>query len=112
MDFGMENCKLVISVPGQNETKAIIGVSNVPQRISVWEYPTAGPLDHRKLSWATRPTGKYYFASMEVAYGSSLETSSFRCPSLSYQTFELTCATEDCYVDIEAVGTQSSGMES
>lgn len=112
MDYGMEHCKLVLSVPAQNKTKAIIGAGDVPQRISVWEYPEASLLDHRKLSWATRPTQRRYFGSMEAEYGSSLETASFACPSLSHQTFELTCATDDCYVDIEGVGQHSSGMES
>ncbi|KJA25156.1 hypothetical protein HYPSUDRAFT_85634 [Hypholoma sublateritium FD-334 SS-4] len=110
MDYGMENCRLVLSVPSRNNTKAIIGQGDLPQRISLWRYPITSLLDHRKLSWATRPTQRRYFGSMEVAYSSLLETPSFTCPSLSYQTFELTCAAEDCYVDIEGVGIQSSGL--
>ncbi|KJA18984.1 hypothetical protein HYPSUDRAFT_168610 [Hypholoma sublateritium FD-334 SS-4] len=110
MDYGMELCRLFLSVPPQNETKDISGAIGIPQRISIWEYPKAGLLDHRTLCWNTRPSQRKYFGSLETTYAATSQTHIFPCQSLSYQTFELACETDNCYVDVEGIGLQPSGL--
>lgn len=104
----MEKCSLVLSVPPKNEN-IIVNEGGTPVPISVWKYPEVGVLDRRTLSWSTRPAQIIFFVSIDAQYGSSFETASFPCPSLSYQTFEFTCGAVDCRIDIEGIGEQETG---
>lgn len=112
MDFGMENCTLAIAVPSMNKTNdVIISGNDAKASIDIWMLPPMTKrLDFRTLTWANKPSRTTHFYSLPVEYGETSETPAFHCSSLSHQTFEITCATPGCHIDIIGRGSHSSGM--
>ncbi|KAF9557472.1 hypothetical protein CPC08DRAFT_710368 [Agrocybe pediades] len=115
MDFGMEICTLAVTVPPRNETEDIItGFEEALEGrgvVDIWiltEITTK--VDPRKLSWANKPRVRKLLHSLPVRYGTSTETPKFSCPSLSYQTFEISCSVPKCNIDIIGRGSYSSGL--
>jgi len=108
IDYGMENCSVAL-------VSAAMDVE-----LDVWALAddTAPPgrrlLDPRTLTWASRPERKAHVGVLRVAAaaadGASGETRTFACPSGSYHTLEIACASmHRCDVDILGVGHGASG---
>ena len=109
IDYGMENCSLALT-PTSAGGSALADVD-----LDVWTLADApqrpgrrlnANLDVRTLTWASRPPRKEHVGVLKVVGG---ETRMFTCPSGSYHTLEITCATRGCDVDILGVGHGESG---
>lgn len=109
IDYGMENCSLALT-PTSAEGSALADVD-----LDVWTLADApqrpgrrlnANLDVRTLTWASRPARKEHVGVLKVVGG---ETRMFTCPSGSYHTLEIACATRGCDVDILGVGHGESG---
>ncbi|TBU28739.1 hypothetical protein BD311DRAFT_757891 [Dichomitus squalens] len=96
-DFGMERCVLKLMVPSAVEDD--VALSNVVTTLQVWQIKTPGKLDVQKLSWAHRPQRSDLVASWVVRPNSTFQSMEYRCPSGSFQTFELSCLDSGCLVD-------------
>ncbi|KAH9163298.1 hypothetical protein EDB89DRAFT_1912752 [Lactarius sanguifluus] len=102
IDYGMENCSLALA-PSE-------GAAGVDVELDVWALADAprlpgrrlnANLDVRTLTWASRPERKEHIG----------ETRMFACPSGSYHTLEIACATtRGCDIDILGVGHGESGI--
>ncbi|RPD52401.1 hypothetical protein L226DRAFT_259130 [Lentinus tigrinus ALCF2SS1-7] len=103
LDFGMEECSLVIQLPGNGDHIE----SKEPflfHPLSVFEVfrPDAPkPLDVRKLSYSTRPPRKEKIATVTPRAGEETPITRFPCAWGTLHTFEVACgSTSDCLVDI------------
>ena len=109
IDYGMENCSLALMPPSAE------GAALADIELDVWALADApqrpgrrlnANLDVRALTWASRPARKEHVGVLKVVGG---ETDMFTCPSGSYHTLEIACATRGCDVDILGVGHGESG---
>ncbi|KAI9433473.1 hypothetical protein H4582DRAFT_1819741 [Lactarius indigo] len=115
IDYGMENCSLALAPP----PAAAEGATPVDVELDVWALADAprrpgrrlnANLDVRTLTWASRPERKERIGTLSVVGGVPGETRTFVCPSGSYHTLEIACATaRGCDVDILGVGHGESG---
>lgn len=113
IDYGMENCSLALAPSAE-------GAAGVDVELDVWALADAprrpgrrlnANLDVRTLTWASRPERKEHIGTLSVVGGSTGETRMFACPSGSYHTLEIACATtRGCDVDILGVGHGKSGI--
>ncbi|TFK51055.1 hypothetical protein OE88DRAFT_1645282 [Heliocybe sulcata] len=67
--------------------------------LSVWVLSTEERLDFKHLSWKTKPPRKYLLGYLSAVPGMSDMTSHFSCASMSYQTFEISCAATPCQIN-------------
>ncbi|KAH9160566.1 hypothetical protein EDB89DRAFT_2081704 [Lactarius sanguifluus] len=112
IDYGMENCSFALA-PSE-------GAAGVVIELDVWALADAprrpgrrlnANLDVRTLTWASRPERKEHIGTLSVVGGSPGETRMFACPSGSYHTLEIACATtRGCDIDILGVGHGESGI--
>ncbi|KAI9439480.1 hypothetical protein BJY52DRAFT_1321989 [Lactarius psammicola] len=115
IDYGMENCSLALVPAPSAEGAAVVNFE-----LDVWTLTDAPRrpgrrlntnLDVRTLTWASRPERKEHIGMLSVIDGASGETPTFACPSGSYHTLEIACATtRGCDVDILGVGHGESGV--
>lgn len=114
MDFGMENCSIFITVPPKNETTDIVtGDTENGATIQIRSFSQmAKKLDFRTLTWANKPKHGSLFFTLHIDYGKTSETPQFRCPSLSLQTFEVSCSSpeSECQIDVTGTGSHASGQ--
>ncbi|KAM5545841.1 hypothetical protein V8D89_000879 [Ganoderma adspersum] len=103
LDFGMEECSLVIQLPGNGDR--IEG--NEPFRFNqlsvfdVYRLNAPKPLDVRKLSYSTKPPVKERVASLKLKGGEENLVTTFPCPWGTLHTFEVVCdESSDCLLDI------------
>jgi hypothetical protein len=111
IDYGMESCSLAITTPPKNDTAGIISSSlDLPVSLEVWTLPTKHKLDLAKLTWATRPQPRTHVGTLAISHGATYHMPRFECRSGSYQTFELSCSSPNCHIDIMGVGKGQSGL--
>lgn len=114
IDYGMENCSLALAPAPSAEGAAAADVE-----LDVWALADArrrpgqglnANLDVRTLTWASRPARREHIGTLSVVGGAPGETRMFACPSGSYHTLEIACATTGgCDVDILGIGHGQSG---
>ena len=116
IDYGMENCSLALApAPSAEGAAAAVDIE-----LDVWALADAprrpgrrlnANLDVRTLTWASRPERKEHIGMLSMIGGAPGETRVFACPSGSYHTLEIACATtRGCDVDILGVGHGESGV--
>lgn len=120
IDYGMENCSLALAPTPSAEGAAPPPPADDVFELDVWALADAprrpgrrlnANLDVRTLTWASRPARKEHIGTLSVAGGAPGETRMFACPSGSYHTLEIACATtRGCDVDILGVGHVESGI--
>ncbi|KAI0056951.1 hypothetical protein BV25DRAFT_1920588 [Artomyces pyxidatus] len=111
MDYGMENCSLVLTIPPAAENGTDILVSDLREdqaRVDVWALSTSKRLDPQTLTWKTCPTRAAHVGMLAASYNETHELPSFACRSGSYQAFELSCAGSGCGLDITALNGQTA----
>jgi len=104
LDYGMENCALILHLPEHSSNFSSITVSNPkghPPKIEVWKLSTEKRLIPKDVSWDTKPRRINHIGTFEANQGRKIELSTFSCRSGSYQTFELSC-TENPTCEIDA----------
>jgi len=111
LDYGMEECSIMISIPARNMTSTLV-LSDMPtpSSIDIYLFPKViKRVNFKTLTWATKPkeTERVHLDSLRVAYGEIHESKKFQCLSLSYQTFEFSCA--DCHIDMLVVDKREEG---
>lgn len=110
VDYGMESCSLAITTPPQNDSATTISSSlDLPVSLEVWTLPAKHKLDLARLTWTTRPQPRAHLGTLTITYGNTYHIPRFECRSGSYQTFELSCSSPDCHIDIMGVGEGKSG---
>lgn len=110
IDYGMESCSLAITTPPKNDTASIISSSlDLPVSLEVWRLATKHKLDVARLTWATRPQPRTHVGTLAISHGTTYHMPRFECRSGSYQTFELSCSSPNCHIDIMGVGKGQSG---
>ncbi|PIL37557.1 hypothetical protein GSI_01251 [Ganoderma sinense ZZ0214-1] len=101
-DFGMERCALKLLLPGpSSESPHDVVLPTPDAALQIWHVDTSrgGGLDFHRLSWRSRPARGALLASWILRDNATLESEVFRCPSGSFQAFELGCAGKGCRVD-------------
>ena len=105
LDYGMENCALILHLPEHSSNFSSVAVSNSeghpPPKIEVWKLSTENRLIPKDVSWNTKPRRINHVGIFEANRGRKIELSTFSCRSGSYQTFELSC-TENPTCEIDA----------
>ncbi|KAI0824447.1 hypothetical protein BC628DRAFT_1411041 [Trametes gibbosa] len=104
VDFGMEDCALVIRLPGNNDRIE----STEPFRLNanssfdVFRLDAPKALDVRTLSYVTRPRVREKVATVTPRAGEETQLTRFPCAWSTLHTFEIACAGEDeaCLVDV------------
>ncbi|TFK86959.1 hypothetical protein K466DRAFT_586786 [Polyporus arcularius HHB13444] len=103
LDFGMEECSLVIQLPGNGdriESKEPF-LFDPLSTLDVFRLDAPKPLDVRKLSYTTRPPTKEKIATVTPRAGEETPVTRFPCVWGSLHTFEVACSSaSDCLVDI------------
>ena len=99
----MEECSLVIQLPGQGDR--IEGNErfrfNQLSVFDVYRLDAPRPLDVRKLSYRTKPPSRERVASLTLKAGEENLVTTFPCPWGTLHTFEVVCGEgSDCLVDI------------
>ena len=105
----MENCSLALAgAPAGDVELDVWALADAPRRPG---RRLNANLDVRTLTWASRPARKEHIGVLGVVGGTpGGETRMFACPSGSYHTLEIGCATtRGCDVDILGVGHGQSG---
>lgn len=111
VDYGMESCSLAITIPPKNDSVSIISSAlDSPVSLEVWTLPIKHKLNLGKLTWATRPQPRTHVGTLVISHGATYHMSRFECRSGSYQTFELSCSSPDCHIDIMGIGKGQSGL--
>ncbi|KAE9400826.1 hypothetical protein BT96DRAFT_1018634 [Gymnopus androsaceus JB14] len=114
LDWGMENCSLVITVPALNDTSLIVSESHIDsQLLDVWALESTNrKLNVRQISYKTKPSRQKLLGSLQVEFGNTYELQSWNCKAGTYQTFELVCSGDDsdCSVDLTTVGEIQAGI--
>ncbi|EJF62013.1 hypothetical protein DICSQDRAFT_136127 [Dichomitus squalens LYAD-421 SS1] len=103
LDFGMEECSVVIQLPGHGDR--IEGSEpfrfNQLSVFDVYRLNALKPLDVRKLSYSTKPPAQERVASLMAKGGEETLVTTFPCPWGTLHTFEVVCGEgSDCLVDI------------
>ncbi|KAI0631447.1 hypothetical protein C8Q77DRAFT_1061477 [Trametes polyzona] len=107
VDFGMEDCELVIRLPGIHDRLE----SAEPFRLhansafDVFRLHAPKALEIRALSYATRPRAKEKVATVVPRAGEETAVARFPCAWSTLHTFEIACASGDgadsgCLVDV------------
>ena len=103
LDFGMEECSLVIQLPGNGdrvESKEPF-LFHPLSALDVFRLDAPKPLDVRKLSYSTRPQRREQVATVTPRAGGETPVARFPCVWGSLHTFEVACSSSsDCLVDI------------
>ncbi|KAI0329479.1 hypothetical protein GY45DRAFT_862645 [Cubamyces sp. BRFM 1775] len=105
IDFGMEECSLVIRLPGDEdriESKEPF-LFNPLSVLDVYQLDAPKPIDVRTLSYNTRPPTKRKLATVSPRAGeeTSLLPSTFPCAWSTLHTFEIACSEgSDCLLDV------------
>ena len=97
----MERCSLRFVLPRPADFNGVV-VPDHPVLVDVWRVDASRPLNKHTLSWAERPPRVALLGPLLVRPNGTVESGEFRCPSGTYQTFELACAEgagSDCLVD-------------
>ena len=104
IDFGMEDCHLILTLPEQGSVLELDAYSNVSMisKVDVFLLDAEGPLDMKHLSYRTRPkVTKRLAADVQVTTGGDTLLHRFFCPTAALYAFEITCADEsDCFLDV------------
>ncbi|KAK7052917.1 hypothetical protein VNI00_004237 [Paramarasmius palmivorus] len=112
MDWGMEDCRLVIAPPAANDTNSFALIDGSPAMIDVWklELDRAWELYVRHPTWSGKPKRSAYLASLNISYNSESQSLNFPCLSGSVHAFELACssADSDCDVDLMHMGWKNN----
>ncbi|KAI0773144.1 hypothetical protein BD413DRAFT_472806 [Trametes elegans] len=105
IDFGMEECELVIRLPGDGdpiESEEPVQY-NPRSKFDVFRLDAPKPLDVRKLSFKTRPLVKEKVATVSPGAGQQTHVATFPCPWSTLHTFQVACAEDsesECLVDV------------
>ncbi|THU95091.1 hypothetical protein K435DRAFT_839618 [Dendrothele bispora CBS 962.96] len=99
IDWGMERCKLVFTVP-KNFSSGIMSNS----QIDVWALDSESPSYFVNPTWRKRPKRVNLVTTFTLSPGESSVSSNFPCPSASNYNFELACSATSlpapCYVNL------------
>ncbi|EEB92570.1 hypothetical protein MPER_08898 [Moniliophthora perniciosa FA553] len=105
MDWGMENCQLVINPSAVNDTNnfSLIDSQGVID-IRVLEALSDSYL--KNPTWSRKPKRVKFLISIEVSYGLESRSPMFACLSASIQPIEIACSSVDpsCRVDLMHTG--------
>ncbi|KDR69098.1 hypothetical protein GALMADRAFT_215387 [Galerina marginata CBS 339.88] len=78
MDFGMESCSLVITVPDEITTRdTIVGPTGKSVVVHIHQIEVQNRLNLRKLSRSLLPPTRKHIASMVISYGKTAESGVF-----------------------------------
>ncbi|ESK90419.1 hypothetical protein Moror_13667 [Moniliophthora roreri MCA 2997] len=105
MDWGMENCQLVINPSAVNDTKHFSLIDS--QRVvDIWVLEAPSDSYLKNPTWSRKPKRAKFLTSMEVSYGLESRSPVFSCPSGSMQAFEIVCPSSDptCRMDLMHTG--------
>ncbi len=107
----MERCGVTLTIPYSNGTTLSTEKRGDRSQVHVWslKQDSQRKLDVRRLSWRTKPQRDRHLGSFPLAEGSTQELPSFPCTSGSYVSFEVACATPDCYIDLTAMAKNVIG---
>ncbi|KAL6306347.1 hypothetical protein BKA93DRAFT_153763 [Sparassis latifolia] len=115
IDFGMEECALVLRLPGVDEKLEGKDPFLVDSRSMLDFYSLDVPrvLDVKKLSWRTRPSRGNKVSTLLVRTEAETEVARFPCPWGSLHTFEVACAKgSQCLVDVWSTQNTTWGRSS
>ncbi|THU78138.1 hypothetical protein K435DRAFT_737865 [Dendrothele bispora CBS 962.96] len=115
IDYGMEDCELVLKVPPNSQPNSTKWVSTdfrseKVAQVDVWSLSTEVQLDFRSLSWTTRPKRSSHVGRLDGSTGNNQIISRFHCPWGSYHTFEFSCDTSDCGIDVTNFSKEAIGV--
>ncbi|KAI0631479.1 hypothetical protein C8Q77DRAFT_1218951 [Trametes polyzona] len=107
IDFGMEDCRLVITLPALNAPlERGASLSLTPgSRLDVFRLDAPRPVDVQTLSYRTRPPPLAVGAKLATVVvdgkGGDVEVTRFACPWSSLHVFEVACAEgTECALDV------------
>ncbi|TBU27415.1 hypothetical protein BD311DRAFT_724083 [Dichomitus squalens] len=104
IDFGMEDCHLVLTLPEPGVSLEAGASSNVTlsSRITVFRLAAEHPVDVKTLSYRTRPkVSRGVAVRVQPGIGGDTLLHRFPCPSASLHVFEIACADgSDCLLDV------------
>ncbi|TFK35072.1 hypothetical protein BDQ12DRAFT_635563 [Crucibulum laeve] len=104
LDFGMESCKLNVTIPSGDEAKADkknATISSDPLVLDIWYLQASKGVDTSRLSWSTLPKRQGLFTSLRIEAGRTTQSPEFHCRSGSLYTFELTCSDPRCHLEFQ-----------
>jgi hypothetical protein len=99
----MERCTLTLAIPSpepSSDTKKKATLSDNTS-INIWRVKASSNINARALSWSNRPARESLVATIQVMPGQDMGSPEFHCPSGSLQSFEISCATEDCHLQFQ-----------
>ncbi len=97
-DFGMERCAIKLMIPSSAEEDVLLSSPDTALQIWHIDVPPHG-LGFHHLSWKNRPERGSLLTSWILQHNSTIESEEYRCPSGSFQAFELSCVGRGCRVD-------------
>jgi hypothetical protein len=106
IDWGMENCSLVLSIPHQNMTDTQVVIYGEAS-VEVSKLSIKKPLNRHTLSWNSRSPLGEHIATVPLSYGSHYSLPQFNCPSGSHFTFEISCCS--CHINVTHSGETEDG---
>ncbi|KAJ3927217.1 MAG: hypothetical protein NXY57DRAFT_926681 [Lentinula lateritia] len=114
IDYGMENCSLVLTVPmtltGNSSFEAPDFDKQKASQIHIWAVSQLSKLDSQNITWNTKPPLRTFLGQLDARMGFTATISNFPCKSGAYFTFELSCATVDCGIDATMKNKDAVGL--
>ncbi|KAH9837916.1 uncharacterized protein C8Q71DRAFT_568715 [Rhodofomes roseus] len=117
MDFGMEECSLVLRLPGPSdhvEGKDQPALSSTALQLQICPLDIPRFLDVSAVTWNARPRCAAPPTAFTAAVGAELEVlPRFACAWGTYHSFEVGCAegsSEECLVDVWSNHNQTWGL--
>ncbi|OCH85540.1 hypothetical protein OBBRIDRAFT_784745 [Obba rivulosa] len=111
VDFGMEDCSLVIKLPNEGELLegGLQWNMGAGSNFVVHALDAKTPLDLRKLSWRTRPARLREIARFAPRAGEESFVARLPYKWSSLHTFEVSCAS-DCLLDVRSTHNGTWGV--
>ncbi|EMD39079.1 hypothetical protein CERSUDRAFT_47452 [Gelatoporia subvermispora B] len=103
IDFRMERCTLVVSIPVHTDTFDPAVKLQSPSAVDVWILDASAELSPRNSGkWGLAPGRRTLFTTLSFDAMENNTSSEFYCPSGEFTTLELTCSRDkfsNCEVD-------------
>ncbi|KAF8550778.1 hypothetical protein OG21DRAFT_373468 [Imleria badia] len=104
VDYGMEACELMISLPARHEAAEVTGepsfvASDLPITIHLSQLDMSSPLDGETISYRTQPRPLREIAEFSIRNLPATFSHNFTCKMEEVLTFKVGCQSPECHVE-------------
>lgn len=98
LDYGMEDCRLAVSLPPSRVLDPILSESDPvsPPTLNIWLLDSTKRADLHQMTYRTRPNRVRQLGAFDISVGGNGTTEGYSCAGGIPYYVELECAGEGC----------------